>query len=82
MREYNRLFGLTGARAGVLPEGALIMHPGPMNRGMEIAAEVADSARSTIVAQVTNGVSVRMAVLYLLLGGSAPAIGAAEEATP
>ena len=47
------------------------MHPGPMNRGVEIAAEVADSVRSTIVEQVTNGVSVRMAVLYLLLGGAA-----------
>ena len=51
------------------PTHAIVMHPGPMNRGMEIAAEVADSARSTIVEQVTNGVSVRMAVLYLLLGG-------------
>ena len=52
-----------------LPEHAIVMHPGPMNRGVEIAAEVADSARSTIVEQVANGVSVRMAVLYLLLGG-------------
>ena len=57
----------TGCAA--LPEHAIVMHPGPMNRGMEIAPEVADSARSTIVEQVTNGVSVRMAVLYLLLGG-------------
>ena len=54
-----------------LPEHAIVMHPGPMNRGVEIAAEVADSARSTIVEQVANGVSVRMAVLYLLLGGAA-----------
>ena len=54
----------------MLPDHAIVMHPGPMNRGMEIAAEVADSARSTIVEQVTNGVSVRMAVLYLLLSGS------------
>ena len=54
----------------MLPDHAIVMHPGPMNRGMEIAAEVADSARSTIVEQVTNGVSVRMAVLYLLLAGS------------
>ena len=53
-----------------LPEHAIVMHPGPMNRGMEIAAEVADSPRSTIVEQVANGVSVRMAVLYLLLGGA------------
>jgi aspartate carbamoyltransferase catalytic subunit len=57
----------------------VVMHPGPMNRGVEIAAEVADSARSTIVEQVANGVSVRMAVLYLLLGGSEPAVGRAVE---
>jgi aspartate carbamoyltransferase catalytic subunit len=50
------------------------MHPGPMVRGMEITADVADSARSVIVEQVTNGVAVRMAVLYLLLGGSEPAV--------
>jgi hypothetical protein len=54
----------------LLPDHAIVMHPGPMNRGVEIAAEVADSARSTIVEQVANGVSVRMAVLYLLLGGA------------
>jgi aspartate carbamoyltransferase catalytic subunit len=54
---------------GLLAEHAIVMHPGPMNRGVEIAAEVADSARSTIVEQVANGVSIRMAVLYLLLGG-------------
>jgi len=53
-----------------LPDHSIVMHPGPMNRGVEIAAEVADSARSTIVEQVANGVSVRMAVLYLLLGGA------------
>jgi aspartate carbamoyltransferase catalytic subunit len=52
-----------------LPGHAIVMHPGPMNRGMEITPEVADSARSTIVEQVANGVSVRMAVLYLMLGG-------------
>jgi aspartate carbamoyltransferase catalytic subunit len=52
-----------------LPDDAIVMHPGPMNRGVEIAAEVADGVRSTIVEQVANGVSVRMAVLYLLLGG-------------
>jgi hypothetical protein len=62
----------------MLPEHAIVMHPGPMNRGMEIAAEVADSDRSVIVEQVANGVSVRMAVLYLLLGGSESAIGGAE----
>jgi aspartate carbamoyltransferase catalytic subunit len=73
--EYSRRYGLDVERASMLPDHAIVMHPGPMNRGMEIAAEVADGARSTIVEQVTNGVSVRMAVLYLLLGGSEPAIG-------
>jgi aspartate carbamoyltransferase catalytic subunit len=70
-REYARRYGLDGPRMRRLPEHAIVMHPGPMNRGMEIAPEVADSARSTIVEQVANGVSVRMAVLYLLLGGKA-----------
>jgi aspartate carbamoyltransferase catalytic subunit len=69
-REYARRYGLDAARLRRLPEHAIVMHPGPMNRGMEIAPEVADSPRSTIVEQVANGVSVRMAVLYLLLGGS------------
>ncbi|HEX6920795.1 MAG TPA: aspartate carbamoyltransferase catalytic subunit [Actinomycetes bacterium] len=69
-REYSRRYGLDARRMALLPEHAIVMHPGPMNRGMEIAAEVADSPRSTIVEQVTNGVSVRMAVLYLLLSGS------------
>jgi len=70
VREYSRRYGLDVARMGQLPEHAIVMHPGPMNRGVEIAAEVADSPRSTIVEQVANGVSVRMAVLYLLLGGA------------
>jgi aspartate carbamoyltransferase catalytic subunit len=70
VREYSRRYGLDVARMAQLPEQAIVMHPGPMNRGVEIAAEVADSARSTIVEQVANGVSVRMAVLYLLLGGA------------
>jgi len=69
-REYARRYGLDAARMRRLPEHAIVMHPGPMNRGMEITPEVADSPRSTIVEQVANGVSVRMAVLYLLLGGS------------
>jgi aspartate carbamoyltransferase catalytic subunit len=68
-REYARRYGLGINRMRRLPEHAIVMHPGPMNRGMEITPQVADSARSTIVEQVTNGVSVRMAVLYLLLGG-------------
>ncbi len=69
-REYSRRYGLDGARMRRMPEHAIVMHPGPMNRGMEITPEVADSARSTIVEQVTNGVIVRMAVLYLMLGGT------------
>jgi aspartate carbamoyltransferase catalytic subunit len=68
-REYSRRYGLDATRMGRLAGHAIVMHPGPMNRGMEIAPEVADSTRSTIVEQVANGVSVRMAVLYLLLGG-------------
>jgi aspartate carbamoyltransferase catalytic subunit len=78
-REYSRRYGLDSARMAVLPDHAIVMHPGPMNRGMEIAADVADSERSVIVEQVTNGVSVRMAVLYLLLGGSESAIGAETD---
>jgi aspartate carbamoyltransferase catalytic subunit len=70
VREYSRRYGLDAARMARLPEPAIVMHPGPMNRGVEIAAEVADSARSMIVEQVANGVTTRMAVLYLLLGGT------------
>ena len=70
VREYSRRYGLDTARMARLPEHAIVMHPGPMNRGVEIAAEVADSARSTIVEQVANGVTTRMAVLYLLLSGT------------
>jgi aspartate carbamoyltransferase catalytic subunit len=70
VREYSRRYGLDGSRVALMPDHAIVMHPGPMNRGVEIAAEVADSARATIVEQVANGVSIRMAVLYLLLGGS------------
>ena len=68
-REYSRYFGLNTDRLNALHPGAIVMHPGPMNRGLEITAESADSARSVIVEQVTNGVSVRMAILYLLLAG-------------
>ena len=70
VREYSRRYGLDAARMARMPEHAIVMHPGPMNRGVEIAAEVADSVRSTIVEQVANGVTTRMAVLYLLLGGT------------
>jgi len=68
-REYSRRYGLDAARVRRMPAHAIVMHPGPMNRGVEITAEVADSPRSTIVEQVSNGVSVRMAALYLMLGG-------------
>jgi aspartate carbamoyltransferase catalytic subunit len=70
VREYSRRYGLDTARMARLPDHAIVLHPGPMNRGVEIAAEVADSARSMIVEQVANGVTTRMAVLYLLLGGT------------
>lgn len=68
-REYSRQFGLDSDRLRQIPK-TLIMHPGPMNRGLEISAESADSVNSVIVEQVTNGVHIRMAVLYLLLGGA------------
>ena len=68
-REYSRQFGLDSDRLRKIPK-TLIMHPGPMNRGLEISAESADSVNSVIVEQVTNGVHIRMAVLYLLLGGA------------
>lgn len=68
-REYSRRWGLDAARLAALPEGSIVMHPGPMNRGLEISADAADSPRSTVLEQVANGVSVRMAVLYLLLAG-------------
>ncbi|MEP7055502.1 MAG: aspartate carbamoyltransferase catalytic subunit [Actinomycetota bacterium] len=78
-REYSRRYGLDRDRMAMLADDTIVMHPGPMNRGMEIAAEVADSVRSTIVDQVANGVSVRMAVLYLLLGGSEAAFSQPAE---
>jgi aspartate carbamoyltransferase catalytic subunit len=77
-REYSRRYGLDGRRMATLQDHTIVMHPGPMVRGMEITADVADSDRSVIVEQVTNGVAVRMAVLYLLLGGSEPAVGGDE----
>mgnify|MGYP003473122945 FL=1 len=78
-REYSRRYGLDNHRMSMLREESIVMHPGPMNRGMEITADVADSRRSVIVEQVANGVSVRMAVLYLLLGGYSPAQAEAEQ---
>ena len=68
-REYSRYFGLNTDRMKAMKADSIVMHPGPMNRGLEISAEVADSARSVITEQVTNGVSVRMAILYVLLTG-------------
>jgi aspartate carbamoyltransferase catalytic subunit len=68
-REYARQWGLDDERLDRLPAGSLVMHPGPMNRGLEISAKAADSAQSTVLEQVANGVSIRMAVLYLLLSG-------------
>src|SRR5688572_5574081 len=67
LREYTATYGLTRDRARLLDDAALIMHPGPMNRGVEIAAEVADAPNAVITRQVANGVAVRMAVLFLLL---------------
>ncbi len=68
-REYNRVFGVTRERLARAPRDILILHPGPMNRGVEIDSDVADGPHSVILHQVTNGVAVRMAVLYLLAGG-------------
>jgi aspartate carbamoyltransferase catalytic subunit len=68
-REYNRVFGITRERLDRAPRDILILHPGPMNRGVEIDSDVADGPHSVILDQVTNGVAVRMAVLYLLAGG-------------
>jgi len=70
VREYARLFGLTRDRVGALPEGSLIMHPGPMNRGVEIDSDVADLPQAVMEEQVTNGIAIRMSLLYLLLGGA------------
>ncbi|MBX3099844.1 MAG: aspartate carbamoyltransferase catalytic subunit [Salinibacterium sp.] len=69
-REYSRQWGLDDERVARLPAGSIVMHPGPMNRGLEISAGAADSAQSTVLEQVANGVSIRMAVLFHLLSGS------------
>jgi aspartate carbamoyltransferase catalytic subunit len=69
LREYNRVFGVTRARLERAPRDILVLHPGPMNRGVEIDSDVADGPQSVILDQVTNGVAIRMAVLYLLAGG-------------
>jgi aspartate carbamoyltransferase catalytic subunit len=70
LREYTARFGLTARRAALLAPDAVVTHPGPMNRGVEIASDVADLPQSLVTRQVANGVAVRMAVLFLLLGGA------------
>ena len=70
-QEYSKRYGLNSSRLARLPKDAIVMHPGPMNRGLEISAESADDLKSVIIDQVKNGVAVRMAVLYELLGGAA-----------
>lgn len=74
VREYSRFFGLNGSNISLAMEDAIIMHPGPINRGVEISSEVADGPRSVILDQVNNGIAVRMAMLYLLAGGHKDAI--------
>ena len=69
--EYSQLFGLNKARLAKTKPDAIVMHPGPINRGVEIDSEIADSGRSVILQQVTNGLAVRMAVLFLVNGGKA-----------
>jgi aspartate carbamoyltransferase catalytic subunit len=79
VREYYRVFGVTPERLERSPKAITIMHPGPMNRGVEIDSRVADGPHSVILDQVTNGVAVRMAVLYLLAGGRAELADAAKR---
>ena len=79
LREYNRVFGVTSERLARAPDELLVLHPGPMNRGVEIDSDVADGPRSVILPQVTNGVAVRMAVLYLLAGGKPEQAEAAKR---
>jgi len=77
-REYARIWGMNGDRLRRMKAGSIVMHPGPMNRGVEITSEVADHKRAVISDQVTNGIAVRMAVLYLLLGGGPEGAGHAS----
>jgi len=79
LREYNRVWGVSSARLDAAPKDLVILHPGPMNRGVEIDSDVADGPHSVILNQVTNGVAIRMAVLYLLSGGIPEAAEAAKE---
>ncbi|MBT8335044.1 MAG: aspartate carbamoyltransferase catalytic subunit [Gemmatimonadetes bacterium] len=79
LREYNRIYGVSRARLEAAPREVLVLHPGPMNRGVEIDSDVADGPQSVILNQVTNGVAVRMAVLYLLAGGAPDKAEAAKQ---
>ncbi|MGQ0562430.1 MAG: aspartate carbamoyltransferase catalytic subunit [Gemmatimonadota bacterium] len=79
LREYNRVFGVTRERVERAPRDLVILHPGPMNRGVEIDSDVADGPHSVILDQVTNGVAIRMAVLYLLAGGAPESAEAARH---
>ena len=81
LREYNRIWGVTARKLELAPRDLLILHPGPMNRGVEIDSDVADGSHSVILNQVTNGVAVRMAVLYLLAGGQPGSAEAAKAET-
>lgn len=80
LREYARLWGIDAVRLGRLAEHAVVMHPGPMNRGVELTADVADAPNALIAQQVANGVAVRMSCLYLMLGGDHPATDAVAGA--
>jgi len=72
-QEYFNLFGLTQEKLEFAKPDAIVMHPGPMNRGLEIDSSVADGPRSVILPQVTNGIAVRMAIMALIMGGAEPA---------
>jgi aspartate carbamoyltransferase catalytic subunit len=76
LREYARFYGMNSARLAAMKPEAIVMHPGPMNRGVEISADVADGERSLVLTQVESGVAVRMAVMYLLLGGADSGVAA------
>jgi len=82
LREYAMLYGLSNERLALLQDHAIVMHPGPMNRGVEIGGTVPDLDRATMVEQVRNGVAVRMAVLYLLLGAGSELRGSSAQVTP
>jgi aspartate carbamoyltransferase catalytic subunit len=81
LREYNRVFGVTREKLERAPHDLIILHPGPMNRGVEIDSDVADGPHSVILDQVTNGIAIRMAVLYLLAGGRPEMAESAKSGT-